>query len=424
VQFVAGTQAQLSKRPQPYLRRVLWVAGQLFSFETALLLFIFVPAYRPDPRLAWFPGDMTLVFFGLSVIAGAVPLLRGSLLYIPGIKALCAGAAFVLWIAASQIWSPSEIYASQKVILVIGGDLWGLIATAMIIGSSRIRVWRFLILLLIFSTMMAVEYAISAGAAARGADPLAQQLNYLSFGRLAGFGALVAFGLWLQCPPRSARSLALLAAFALCGYVILKAGGRNPAAAVAIPMLLPLMLSFRLPRARLVISRGILAGLGLIAVLAIAVTYLAVTQEGSFRTLGRFDMLVTEKGGGNSAAARLDHWRHAVAFWVERPVVGHGVGAWPVLYFNADFPHYPHNLILEVLVELGLIGLGLFAVVVVVLAHRVTLQRLREDPALMCALMLCINAFINAMTTGDLADNRNFFIVLGLLAMRSRTKAQ
>ena len=416
---VAGSRAAAGGQSRLRLRHLIWAAGQVVSFETAFLLFIFAAAYKPDPRFAWFPGDMTLVFFAVSVAAAVVPLLRGGLFYLPGLYALWAGVIFVLWIAASLAWSPSEIYAREKLILVAAGNLWCLIATAMIIGSSRVRVWRLLILLLVFGVLMAVDYTISSVPESRRVENFLRiGENYLALGRLVGLAALVAFALWLRAPARSARGPILLTAFAVCGYVLLKGGGRNPAAAVAVPMLMPLLLSFRLPRGRLVISRSILASLGLIAVLILAVIVLAMFSDSSLRTLQRFDMLMNKVDSGEPANPRLELWRHAVAYWVERPLVGHGVGAWPILYLGQDHRHYPHSIILELLVEFGLVGLGLFAALVLVLAWPVSLRRLREDPALMCVLMLCMNTFINAMSTGDLADNRNLFAMLGLLAMR------
>ena len=184
-------------------------------------------------------------------------------------------------------------------------------------------------------------------------------------------------------------------------------------------MLMPLLLSVRLPHGQLIISRRILAIFGFVAILALGIIVLAISSGDSLRTLQRFDKLVSEESGGRSAATRFEFWRHAVIYWAKRPLVGHGVGAWPVLYMGRDQRHYPHNMILELLVEFGLVGLGLFAALVLVLARRVSLRRLREDPAVMRALILCINAFMNAMSTGDLADNRNLFAMLGLLAMRS-----
>ena len=411
---VAESRAAAGGQSRPRLRHLIWGAGQVFSFETAFLLFIFAAVYKNDPRFAWFPGDMSVVFFCLSLIAGLVPLLRGGLFYLPGIKAVCAGVILVLWIAASQVWSPGEIYATVKLTETVAGNLWCLIATAMIISSSRVRVWRFLILLLVFGVVTAVNYTITSITV-----PESSRIDYyLGLGRLVGLAALVALALWLRSPPLSARGPALLAAFALCGYVLLKGGGRNPAVSVAVGALVPLLLSFRLPRGQLVISRRILASLGLIAVLAFVVTYLAVSDANSLRTLQRFDSLVSNIERGEPANPRLKLWQHAVDYWSERPLVGHGVGAWPILYLGRDRRHYPHNMILELLVEFGVVGLVLFAGLVLVLARRVSLRRLREDPALMLAVMLCINTFINAMTSGDISDNRTLFAMLGLLAMR------
>jgi O-Antigen ligase len=419
--MVEGSRAVASGRIPFRIGRVIQAAGQLVSFEAAFLLFIFAAAYKADPRFAWFPGDMTLVFFGVSVAAAVVPLLRASLFYLPGIKVVWAGGIFVLWIAASLAWSPSEIYVPRQ---AHPGRRGKPVVPDRDRHDHRQQPrpgLRFFILLLVFGVAMGVDYAISSSdAPERGRldDFLRIGENYLALGRLVGMAAMVAFALWLRSPPRSARGVALIAAIALCGYALLKAGGRNPVAAAAIPMLMPLLLSFRLSRGQLVISRSILAALGFVAVVTLGVISLVVSGDSSLRTLHRFDTLMSEDSGGRSAASRFEHWGRAVAYWAERPLVGHGVGAWPILYWGRDYRHYPHNMILELLVEVGLVGLVLFAALVLVGARRVSLQRLREDPALMCALMLCMNTFVNAMSTGDLADNRNLFAMLGLLAMR------
>jgi O-antigen ligase len=414
VRGIAESQIALGGRSRVRLGRVIWLAGQVFSFETTLLLFTFAPIYKTDPRFAWFPGDMSVAFFGLSVLAGLVPLLRGSLFFLPGIRAVYAAGMLVLWMAASLAWSPSHIYANEKLVETAAGNLWCLIATAMIMSSSRVRVWRFLILLLAFGVVTSLDYTINSITAPAGA----RVDYYLVLGRLCGLAALVAFALWLRSPPRSAQGPLLLAAFAVCGYVLLKGGGRNPAVAVAVPMLMSLLMTFGLLRGGLVIRRSILPSLGLVVVLTAVLSYLAISDTDSLRTLQRFDHLVGRLEAGESANPRVELWGHAVAYWAERPLVGHGVGAWPILLYNRDERHYPHNLILELLVELGLVGLVLFAALVIVLARRVSLRRLREDPALMCAAMLCVNAFINAMSTGDISDNRTVFAMLGLLAMR------
>jgi hypothetical protein len=107
-----------------------------------------------------------------------------------------------------------------------------------------------------------------------------------------------------------------------------------------------------------------------------------------------------------------------LALWAQQPVIGQGVGSWPVLYYGKDIAWYPHNLFLEVLVEFGLIGLLLLAAVAVAALRRISVPRLREDPVLMCVAMLCIVTFFYAMTSSDITQNRNLFAMVGLLVMR------
>jgi hypothetical protein len=47
----------------------------------------------------------------------------------------------------------------------------------------------------------------------------------------------------------------------------------------------------------------------------------------------------------------------------------------------------------------------------------VSFERLRRDPQALCALILFVNALLNAMTTGDLPDNRPMFMMIGMLAL-------
>ena len=47
----------------------------------------------------------------------------------------------------------------------------------------------------------------------------------------------------------------------------------------------------------------------------------------------------------------------------------------------------------------------------------VSVQRLRTDPLLLATAMLTINTLMNAMTSGDLQENRSVFLMLGLLLM-------
>ena len=105
-------------------------------------------------------------------------------------------------------------------------------------------------------------------------------------------------------------------------------------------------------------------------------------------------------------------------YWLQRPLFGHGMGAWPVLHFQGDFRAYPHNLILEIMVEFGLCGLGLFVWLLIAAARGLgPVARIASDPLRVIVLMVAVGAMANAMVSGDIPDNRFLFASLGLMLL-------
>ena len=122
---------------------VIWRgAAELLSFETVLLLFLFAGIYKIDPRLAWFPVDLTLFFFVISLALGAVIILREGL-FIAGFAVVTAAAVFVGWVALTQTWTPGIDYANEKLTKLATLTFWSLMATATIVASRPERARRF-----------------------------------------------------------------------------------------------------------------------------------------------------------------------------------------------------------------------------------------------------------------------------------------
>jgi O-antigen ligase len=396
--------------------------GALFSFEAVFVVFLFAGNYKADARLSWLPVDLSIGFFAIGFAMGLVIIYREGL-YLPGLSLVAMAGAFVTWAALTSFWTPSTVYAQEKLIKLAVLNLWCLIATAMIMANRPERVRRLLLLLLVFGTATSLDGILQYRTTDQFALSASFRLeNYIGQGRLYGMGALVAFALWLRTRPLSRQGLALMGVFATCAYAMLIAGSRGPLVSLAIAMMLPLIAGIRVADRRLLASRALLASLVLFILIAAVVTYLAIVASGSLRALQRFDVLLTAQEGGTSALRRLEFWSETLRFWLQTPVFGQGVGSWPVLYHGVDIGWHPHNLFLEVLSELGLIGFFLLAAVFAMACHRLSLARLRTEPALMTAVMLGVTAFLYAMTSGDLADNRGLFAMLGLLAMRSTSK--
>ena len=78
--------------------------------------------------------------------------------------------------------------------------------------------------------------------------------------------------------------------------------------------------------------------------------------------LGRFTSSFDLSEGSNQG--RLEIWRQALDFFWEKPFLGHGLSSYPLLVdpaLNYKSPVSAHNLYLEILTELGLLGLLFFS---------------------------------------------------------------
>jgi O-antigen ligase len=124
---------------------------------------------------------------------------------------------------------------------------------------------------------------------------------------------------------------------------------------------------------------------------------------------------IAARGGAN----RFVYYAAAVAFWLEAPIFGNGVGSFSIMLRGEErLGAIPHNMILEILCSLGLVGLGLFLVMLWIAGGLVAGGRLRRDPLLLGVAMLVMAQFVSAMLRGDLGAQERLFLWLGLMAMR------
>jgi O-antigen ligase len=344
-------------------------------------------------------------------------------IYRPGLTVVSLLFVFIAWVMLTDLWTPSQVYAREKLFKLATLNLWSVIATAMIIANRRERVRRFLVLVIVFCSAASLDGIIHYASADRYALSSSFQLeNYLGHGRFYGMGAVAAFAAWLQTRPFSRRGMAFMTAFLVCFSGLLIGGGRGPIFGVLIAMLLPLAFGLRFADRRLLASKALVGSFAVLIVLTVALWQGAEQYSGSLRTLERLHSLFTKEGGGGSAEERMVYWRIAWHLWLEQPIFGSGVGSFPVRFNGRDELNYPHNLILEVLLEFGLVGLLLLAAVVVAAARRISRRRLREDPFLLSAAMLCIILFFYAMESSDITQNRDLLAMFGLLVMRAYSR--
>lgn len=389
----------------------------LFSFEMTLSLFLFAGTFKLG--LSWFPVDFTLFSFLASVFAG-IAILSRQKWTVPKSGLLVSGLA-ILWTAllpASLLWSPGVLYAQQKALYVSTLSLWSLLGTALIIARSPLRIQRFLWCLVIVSCWAALEASLIILRSSTSRFVWELGGSYLSVGRLLGTGLIATFSYAFLLRAKPILRLLSIGAFLWFGTLLLIVGARGPLLGAAISTVLPLAMSIRLNRASIRIPRWYPIVLVLIAVLVVGAGLYALKLDDLPTTLYRLQRL-TGPDIGSSALARLHYYSAAYALWAQAPFAGHGVGSWPILMGMDDRRAYPHNIILELLVELGIMGALPFLIIAGISALNAFSQwSVTRHPLPIVAIMWFTFAVFNAMVSGDLHSNRIVFATIGLASMR------
>ncbi len=391
--------------------------GLLFSFEFIFVVFLFAGVYKKNPKMAWVPVDLTVASFGLSVIIGIFLLFKnGWGVNKKILRLLAMFSLFFSWALLSLAWSKSWNYGSPKAVHLAVLGFWSIFGCAVIIGQDKDRLQRFCASLVVLSLWLAIEVVIhiADGTLLKEWDFAS---NYLGLGRLLGLSVLVLVGLllWGHLRLFNAILVGLLMVFLVS--ILMIAGGRGPFLATLVALIIPAVCDVRFSVKSILVRKNLLIFSGLLGV--VLVWFITIgNQFFGYTTIDRLWVLV-EGGGGSSAHYRVWFFSKAYEFWMEAPVFGHGIGEFGSLLGWGDIRVYPHNLFLEIMVELGLVGLALILLAVYSTLSNFSFRLLRSDYFLALLVMFVLNAFINGMVSGDLSDNRILLALLGLYAGRS-----
>ena len=125
---------------------------------------------------------------------------------------------------------------------------------------------------------------------------------------------------------------------------------------------------------------------------------------------------------------RLPLWSYVLSHWYNRPIVGHGVGAFAVDVFQTDNRKFPHNLYLEALYEEGLIGLCLLLLFNFMIFYRYFKwfrfrHRIKNGNSIVHTwFSIALSSLIVVMVHFDLADIRLIWLTFGILVTVCRAE--
>jgi len=400
--------------PRPLDRRAF---DLIFSFEFLLVLFLFAGRLKANPRFDWVPIDITAVLFTFSVLIAGLILYRSSFkLPRRGLIVVLFACAFGGWVLMSLGWTPSVGYAREKSLSLVALALWPLAACALILAPNPLRVKKFIDSILLIGLLMSIDLILLAVKVGPSRVMIEVGSEYLGVGRVVGLAAPI-FLLRASVESSLVKKLIRLGCFFATAAAVILSGGRGPAVAMLAAMLVPV--------AARVLRRGAVAQLRSYVKLFIVVVLLGTASVAMMTAAGlqpatakRTEMSLTTDSGGHSTAERFRYYSDALEAWREDPVLGRGVGSFPVLFERADEAFYPHNIFLEVLVENGVIGVVLLLVLGGVALRLMRRKHSDIDMIRLIIVMMFVNTFVNAQVTADLPDNRLLFAVLGLMALK------
>ncbi|WP_246944210.1 O-antigen ligase family protein [Bacillus pinisoli] len=395
---------------------------RLFSFEAVFILFLFAGLYKGDPIISSIiPLDLTLFFFGLSSIY-CLYILGLERRWLIDVHAAGTNGIYILfvgYILTSLLWSPSQWYASEKVLYMSSTVLLSLFATSVIISSSQVRVKQFLQLTFLLSLWFSVQVVIQYLQSDREGFVNVMGSSYLGTGQLIGLGAVICSG-YMLFYTRSIVSKFL--SFFMYIYMLsslLVLGGRGPLIGTILTLLVPLFYSISIKRHHIKLRVYALTSLVIITVIISTIVFLLMTNQ-NLLTLTRL-MSFFEGEDVTSAGVRSSYYWNSITYWMQQPIFGHGIGSWPILHDGADIRNYPHNIFLETAAELGLIGLILLlSLLIHSMKNLFNIRVVNNSKLNLIIVMMFISSFFNVLVSGDLPDNRLFFAILGLLCFLNR----
>ena len=370
--------------------------------EFGLAAFLTAGYFKADPRLAWLPVDLTLLFALWTVAAlgwqwlreGAPPLTRPTLLLL----------GFFALLAPGLLGSGGEPYASEKSLRLFTLTLLAAVAPALMLrGPEQLR--RFLRALALLGALMGLDAAVVLATSPQMNRLQVFNADTIALGRATGTTFLWVCILWLE---RQLGTLKGLAALVGLAGLMLASGTRAALLGAALTLLLCFACFYRR-------SGGAAGRLALyVAAGALALVFaLPLLPKGSL-------LRVQESLSGeldHSGQCRVRAYGASLPLIAANPL-GIGLGDFPErvpIHCGRTWMRYPHNILIELALESGLaaaLALAALGVKGVRQLYRQTRDSGGMEGRALFALLLFFG--VNVMFSGDVNDNKLFLALLGL----------
>ena len=330
---------------------------------------------------------------------------------------------FGLLLGISYIYTVSPDYGFRKILRFNTFAVTMFISPLLIIkspaDSKRLLSYFYFLLVIIIGIMLlqfvyflkwgdfAIVLAYWNRISIPGANPI-QVSRYLAI------GAAMMIALLIRNKP--SQSLHYFSILFMILLSIILSGSRGPLVSIIIGSIVYAILYERKHSSR-IFGYGILA-VGTIIILLILLPE-SLTQR--FFDISQGSVIITQQGVQriSTIATRFEFWSMSLQAWfssITSFFIGLGAGGFSSLFIWRDWHWYPHNLIFEIIAELGMVGL-VIGVLFIIKTYQIInkgIQRgsFTDHSALWVAGTVVM--FIAAQFSGDINDNRILWMFIGI----------
>ena len=309
---------------------------------------------------------------------------------------LFALALFAGVVALSYTYTTAASYGGTELIRFMGIGMLMLIAPFVIIRTEN-DLRRFVMLFLGAGAILALQMILHLDDRQTGS---ANDITRIGAGWLMGMVILLALYYHPFRRPKhnTAQAWVLVPLFS---FALIASAARGPIVALLVVLILNVVTSNR--RISGIVLTMLLLGVSAYAAFSVF-SHVDASKYNS--KLSEIVDLVEGKAASGSAVKRLTFYDETLAAIPKHLLLGSGLGSWSVFYYGTDERAYPHNLLLQIAFEQGLLGLaawGCFLLAMGFASFRL-LRRTGTRYAVFPSLVLfCV---IVSMFSGDLDDNR------------------
>jgi len=390
---------------------------KLFSGEVFFALFLFSGLFKES--INFIPVDLAGLFLALTILSVIKRFYKNPTIYKNSITPILLFFALTVLIFTSFFYSPNLELTQGKIIKFVLLTTPAFIIPFLLFKTKDSLV-RFLMTLAFTSTTMALfSLPMIFGRGSSIGFVGFNGGNYLGLARACGVGISILLFLGLLNKKLKRYRLVFLLAIVATTISLLSSGARMPIIALSAALLIAVIYPIKFKKGVISYPKYYNKVMGVLAILLIplAIAY----QQGYFNSvIFRFSVLV-ESGGGNSVQARIDRFSAAIEMWQNNFILGNGFGSFGEYYTSGVVSDYPHNLFLELLSELGVVGFFIFLALLIVAFMRsyslLKIKNIRTDNLFITVITIFMIIFLSAMVSGNINENRIMLTFLSIICL-------